>query len=262
MKITCLCEDTLFSERFFCEHGLSLYIETNNKKILFDMGQTDVFYKNAKLLGVDLSQADIAVLSHGHYDHGGGIKTFLTINNSAKIYMSEHVFGDFYNSTGKYIGLDGNLKNNNRFVFCDGYKKLGEGLELLSLNKEDLTTSVDSAGLTMKKDGKVIPDDFMHEQYLKITENGKTYLFSGCSHMGVVNIAKHFRPDALIGGFHLIKQNAVKDNPTLNMTADNLNDLNIRYYTCHCTGHQQYEILKEQMADNLYYCAAGQILEL
>lgn len=71
MKFITLAENTCKSEEFEAEHGLSLYIEACGKKILFDMGQTDMFSRNAKKLGAELSDVDIAVLSHGHYDHGG-----------------------------------------------------------------------------------------------------------------------------------------------------------------------------------------------
>ena len=74
MKITALLENKTNREDMLTEHGLSLYIETEKHKILFDMGQSDLFAKNAAALGIDLSSVDIAVLSHGHYDHGGGVK--------------------------------------------------------------------------------------------------------------------------------------------------------------------------------------------
>ena len=77
MRIISLVENTSVNDAIKAEHGLSLYIESKNYKILFDMGQTDLFLKNAKRLGVDLSQVDIAILSHGHYDHGGGLEEFL-----------------------------------------------------------------------------------------------------------------------------------------------------------------------------------------
>ena len=67
------------------EHGLSLFIETEEHKILFDMGQSDAFIKNALSLGIDIAKVDIAVISHGHYDHGGGLRYFLELNRSAPI---------------------------------------------------------------------------------------------------------------------------------------------------------------------------------
>lgn len=118
MRITALTENTS-KNGLLSEHGLSLYIETENRKILFDTGQSDLFSKNAETLGIDLSEVDLAVLSHGHYDHGGGLKKFLELNNTAKVYMNKHAFEPHYNGTEKYIGLDVCLKNNERIVFTD-----------------------------------------------------------------------------------------------------------------------------------------------
>ncbi|MBO5230600.1 MAG: MBL fold metallo-hydrolase [Clostridia bacterium] len=72
MIVKVLCENTSLCDSFGCEHGLSLYIESGERKILFDMGQTNLFEANAEKLGIDLAEIDFAVLSHGHYDHSGG----------------------------------------------------------------------------------------------------------------------------------------------------------------------------------------------
>ena len=81
MKIVTLLENTAGDAGLCAAHGLSLYIETPKHKILFDMGPDARFLDNAKKLGVDLSAVDIAVLSHGHYDHGGGLRAFCEINS-------------------------------------------------------------------------------------------------------------------------------------------------------------------------------------
>ena len=72
MKLTVLMENTTVREDLTAEHGLSLYIEANGKRILFDTGASATFADNAEKLGIDLSQVDLCILSHGHYDHGGG----------------------------------------------------------------------------------------------------------------------------------------------------------------------------------------------
>ena len=84
MIVKVLSENTTSSEKFESEHGLSLYIETGTHKVLFDTGSSDLFAKNAEKMGVDIASVDLAVISHGHYDHGGGLKTFLGINNRMK----------------------------------------------------------------------------------------------------------------------------------------------------------------------------------
>jgi 7,8-dihydropterin-6-yl-methyl-4-(beta-D-ribofuranosyl)aminobenzene 5'-phosphate synthase len=98
-------ENTSCREDLACEHGLRLYIETENHKILFDAGQSAAFAENAEKLGVDLRKVDLAVLSHGHYDHGGGLERFLEINQKAPVYVSSYAFEPHYSANG-YIGLD------------------------------------------------------------------------------------------------------------------------------------------------------------
>ena len=77
VKIVVLLENTTESSKLKCKHGLSLYAETEKHKILFDMGPNDFFLRNAETLGVDIADIDIAVISHGHVDHCGGLKYFL-----------------------------------------------------------------------------------------------------------------------------------------------------------------------------------------
>ena len=137
MKITVLTENTCPSGKYGSEHGLSLYIETQNKKILFDMGQTDIFAQNAKQLSVDLSLVDIAILSHGHYDHGGGLKAFCQLNDTAKICLRKGSFGDYValeeDGSLRYIGLDPTLQAYaDRLVFTEERAQLDEELLIFS----------------------------------------------------------------------------------------------------------------------------------
>ncbi len=253
MKITALVEN-VSSDGLVAEHGLSLFIESNGKKILFDMGQTDLFEKNAALLGIDLSEADIAVLSHGHYDHGGGLKPFLEINKKAHVYINQYAFEPHYNGMEKYIGLDTSLQNNERFIITGETTIIDENMTLYSCNEREKKFDLGSFGLNMKINGKMLPDDFRHEQYLIIEENGKRVLFSGCSHKSVLDIETRFRPDVFIGGFHFSK---LPCDETLADYAKYLGSFDTDYYTCHCTGTEQYEFMKKHM-DRLSYLACGQ----
>ena len=130
MKITSLLENTAARDDMRIEHGLSLLIETGTHRILFDMGQSDAFLQNAEILGESLETVDLAILSHGHYDHGGGLSSFLTINDHAPVYISRHAFGSYRNGTQKYIGLDPSLATHPRLVFTDGIQPIGEKLTL------------------------------------------------------------------------------------------------------------------------------------
>ncbi len=258
MKITVLTENTAKNENFKCEHGLSLYIETNDKKILFDAGQSDIFLKNSKTLGIDLGTVDLCILSHGHYDHGGGLKYFLEINNNAPIYINEHAFEPHYNGKGKYIGLNPVLKESKRLVISNDICKIDDNMTLYTCNDKALSYPIEPYGLTCLKNHEKSPEDFRHEQYLLINENGRKILISGCSHKGIVNIAEIFNPDILVGGFHFkdIEPNE-QGKEILKEKAQLLLKEKTTYYTCHCTGILQFDYLKEIMGNRVKYISAG-----
>ena len=117
IQITALVENTSADPRLGAEHGLSLYIETGAHHILFDMGQTALYAANARALGVDLAGVDLAVLSHGHYDHGGGLAHFLAANPGAPVYLSRYAFEPHYHGSTKNIGLEPALAQNLRLRF-------------------------------------------------------------------------------------------------------------------------------------------------
>ena len=257
MKITSLVENTKSREELGAEHGLSLYIETGEKRLLFDMGQTDMFEQNAKLLGLDLSKVDLAILSHGHYDHGGGLKRFLEINKTAPVYLSSYAFGEHFHGTFKYIGLNQELKKEKRLFFINSTLKIAEGITVYPRLEKEKKYLPDS-GLMRKEGDKFQEEDFRHEQYLLVEEGEKRVLFSGCSHGGILELAEKFSPDYLIGGFHFSKlpiDNRLEEYTNL------LGKLPVQYYTCHCTGKQQYDFMKEKMR-NLFYLAGGDVLEI
>ena len=89
MKITALVENTRISKQYKSKHGLSLYIQTKNHNILFDMGPNNLFMDNALICGLDITEVDIVILSHGHIDHGGGINNLLEYNKKATVYVQE-----------------------------------------------------------------------------------------------------------------------------------------------------------------------------
>ena len=255
MKLVTLMENTTCSEQLCCEHGLSLYLETRNHNILFDAGQSAAFADNARKLGVDLGKVDFAVLSHGHYDHSGGLGAFLEQNGSAPVYVSQWAFEPHWESDGRYVGVDQSLRDNSRIRYVGTQTELAEGMTLYRLE----TPPTDTAGLLVEENGERKPDDFRHEQYLLLEEQGKRILISGCSHKGILNIMEAFRPDILVGGFHFMK---ITDEKILEAAAKRLLEYDCVYYTGHCTGQTQYAYLKTLMGDKLHYLSTGTVLEI
>lgn len=118
MKIVTLVENSCGNENCIAEHGLSIYIETEKHKLLLDTGQTDAVVKNAKVLGIDLTAVDTVILSHGHYDHSGGILPFSKLNLSAQIIMQRSAAEPHYNGE-RYIGIDNDILKLPNVKFAD-----------------------------------------------------------------------------------------------------------------------------------------------
>jgi len=274
MIVKVLSENTTSSDKLGSEHGLSLYIETGTHKILFDTGASGLFAENAEKMGVDLTKVDLAVISHGHYDHGGGLKTFLCVNSQAKVYLHKKAFEPHYaNRPGgvkAYIGLDESLLPNERFVFCGDHFVIDHELELFSGIESKRLVPSGNLDLFMKDGTAFVQDNFAHEQNLIISENGKTLLIAGCAHNGIINIIDQFNvekgylPDYVIGGFHLYNH-GTKQNEAPNVVDEIGNILletHSQYYTCHCTGIESYHRLKAVMGEKICYISTGDQLTI
>ena len=275
MKVITLFENRTISKDYKNKHGLSLYIETSKHKILFDTGTDDTFANNAYKLGVKLEDIDIAVISHGHYDHGGGLETFLKLNSKANIYIGKGAFDShmlkLFGIIKYNIGLKKELISNNRFIFVDGMMKIDDELSLFGNVKGDkLIPKGNDKLLKEYSNGLVKKDDFEHEINLLINENSKYNLFCGCAHKGIINIIERAKDitdsdlQTVIGGFHLMKMKA-KDSETkgfLNELSSQLSSNNVEhYYTCHCTGEEAYSYLSDKMS-NLRELKTGMIIEV
>ena len=173
MKITVLMENTALEGCGLTpEHGLSLYIQYRGKKLLLDAGSSGKFADNAQTLGADLSGVELAVLSHGHYDHGDGLRRFFQVNDSAKAYIRPGANGPHF-SMGKngpyFIGLHREIwaGHQDRFVEVAQPRLLLEGAWLIPDTVRNPDFAGQGDGLLYKRgEDDFVPDDFRHEQSL------------------------------------------------------------------------------------------------
>lgn len=273
MKIIVLTDDTYGDENILAEHGLCMYIESAGNRILADTGATGIFLDNAERLSADISSVDTVFLSHGHYDHTGGLARFLSVNSKARILFQPGATDDFYSIRDDgphYIGSDKNLFESRHLMPTEGSYAINESISVFTGISGRRGFSSSNLRLKRMQNGIRVQDDFSHEQYLVVEEGGRTYLFSGCAHNGILNILDRFRelygknPDYVFSGFHFMKSSAytAEEEKNITDTARELKETGITFFTCHCTSFPAYWLMKPIMGENLHILCSGFIVNL
>lgn len=282
MKITTLIENTCPAgqDQLTPEHGLSLLIEFDETRLLFDTGVTDAFARNAERLSLNLRDIHDVIISHHHYDHGGGLSHILASNPDAKIYLKEAPKGALYLRAAwvlrKYIDLDKNLLREypERFTFVQDFQEILPRVYILPQILQNHPHPEGNRYLFEKDGSRWQRDDFQHELILVVREQNGLVVFSGCSHNGILNMIETVIDQfddvpikAVIGGFHLI------GFPRLNTMGGSrleIEDLGRKllsygvgqYYTGHCTGQKAYQALETVMGKRIEALHTGKIFNI
>lgn len=276
MRITVLVENTGPSE-FKIEHGLSLYIEFNDKKYLLDAGPSDSFFKNAHALSIDLGRVDKAVLSHGHYDHGDGFMVFLNQYKDKVVYGAKNIFDDYYSGSGgsvHYIGLSSKLKQmKNRFNTISKDTKIDEKIYLILDDVSNTKEIGVQKKLYKKVDDVLQPDNFNHELSLVFDTPKGLVICNSCSHAGLESIVDNIKKRlnkpvyAYVGGLHM--KSTKNHIETSSFTEEQIQNLcifikkNIQYVlTGHCTGNVSYDLLKKYLKNRIDFLTTGKTIEI
>ena len=274
MKICFLTENKTEHEGILAEHGLSLYIETGGKKILFDSGATDTFAHNAEKMNIDLSAVDFAMVSHGHYDHTGGFPLFMKINDKAPLYLHR-------NAMRKSHGTEnGRIEKNHcgirwseeefssmekRIVRTDGPVKITNDIIITGTVPKAEGFVPSERFYYRDESGEFVEDDMSHEQCLVIRENGGLYIFSGCCHRGAVSSLKAGQrmfpgmPVKLFAaGMHLYGA----DEETRKAVIDTMQKEAVeKIMPVHCTGIRAICEMKERWKDRCVIAVAGDVFD-
>lgn len=258
------------------EHGFSAWIEVGEQRILFDTGQGIALEKNAFQLGIDLGQATVLVLSHGHYDHTGGIPVFLAANTTAPVLsgcsLNTLRFSCHPDQVARAIGIGdatvrvlGALPAHRRTELqAPHYLAPFIGI---SGPIPRLTSFEDTGGPFFLDEEKQRPDTIDDELAMWIETSAGLVILTGCCHAGLVNTVNHIRTvsgteriHGIVGGFHLLQASEHRLEQTVAFIADCAPDFLI---PCHCTGQHVVDRLLREFGSKLVHPGrSGQIHEL
>lgn len=262
ITITTLVENHVSKSDLLAEHGLSFMIEHPQGNILFDVGQSDVFAKNAKKMGFDISKVDQLVISHGHYDHLGGLPHFIENNNAAPIFLkNETLTPKFHNE--KYIGVSKHINvKNPRFQFVSEPTEIAQNIYLMPKVENYFPLDLNRKNFFVEGHKQ---DVFNDEMFLVFDDGEELTVLSGCSHNGITNMLEtatiYFNKPIVrvIGGFHL-KNASFK---TIEHVGNYFNEKNVsQINTCHCTGLTGFNQLSKHCTGQVNYNEVSSVIEI
>ena len=282
MRVTTLIENGTLEGRedLKAEFGLSLHIRRGDLQILFDTGASGAFADNAERLGIDLGTVDLAVLSHHHYDHGGGLQRFLAVNDRARVHLRASGWAPrFFRSLvviKRPIGLDPMLFDRfaHRFELLTASAEIAPGVVLLTRIGAHHPRPQGNRHLWVERGGSLVPDPFEHELVLVVRDDDGIVVFTGCSHHGILNMIESARTrfpgvpvKAVFGGFHLIgvpffdsMAASREEVEAIGRTILELTSGTV--YTGHCTGRRAFGVLRGVMGSALQPFATGSSVEV
>lgn len=283
LKLTILVENTVRRHGLLAEHGLAMWIEFGAQRILFDTGQTGILRHNARQLGISLGSADSIVLSHGHYDHTGGLTAVPLSEGSRHADAAGmgkgppdrvRVFAHAQALTDKYVcrKLDTN-RDVGMPLYAREVLQRSTDLTLVTSPTEIFesgfvtgpiprrTDFEDTGGAFYKDSACKHPDDLVDDQALYIDTPDGVVVILGCAHAGVINTLHYVKEltgakpiRAVIGGMHL----SVARGARMDRTISALREMEVKeLYPLHCTGPHALGRFLHEFPDHVSICPVG-----
>ena len=269
VKISILMENqarmSSLDKAFLAQHGLSVFVDAG-KRILFDAGATSIFMHNAKLLGIDLEVTDVVILSHGHWDHSDGLKSFQPMGPKKLLVAHPQIFADRYRATGEYIGAGFTQQEaadrfelfltKEPYLFDDNIYFLGEIPRVNDFEAKQ-TKFFYLDGQEKR------PDFIMDDSGLAIRTAKGLVIVTGCSHAGICNIVEYAKEvcnedkiHVVLGGFHLLDKGEQLEKTIAYFLENPVDQL----YPMHCTGPPALSRLYQ--AFGIRKLCAGDVIEI
>ena len=273
VRITALAENTVLGGGLLGEHGLSLLIEADGRRVLFDTGQGKVWLRNARRLGVDRQELDAVVLSHGHYDHTGGLAQVLAHARAAPVFLHPAAIQPKYarmeEPPHRRIGLPGSSLRALRahaagVVWSQGPVEVCPGLHVTG--EIPRRTGFEDAGGPFFLDQECTrPDPLQDDQALWVASRAGLVVVLGCAHAGVINTLRHVarlagkrQVHAVLGGMHLGRASAER----IERTIQALEEFRVQVVApCHCSGWEAVTRLRHRCGARVREFVTGSALE-
>ncbi|MDX9788745.1 MAG: MBL fold metallo-hydrolase [Desulfobacterales bacterium] len=273
--ITILSENYVGKSGLMGEHGFSALIESAKGRFLFDTGPGRSLPYNAEKLHINLKTIDKIFLSHGHYDHTGGLKWAIEQAGPIRVVASKHLFI-------KHMGMDLTQPSKPpfyagcpfsqqelealgaEFLFLNQTTKIGDGVWFLTNYPRTVETVPEDARLVRMENGQIVPDDIPDDSSLLIETDTAPILILGCTHSGIINTLLHLKNDmgisklkAVIGGTHLM----ASDESAVERAMDMLDEFSVEMIgTAHCTGFKATVLIATRFKERFVLAAAGSVI--
>ena len=273
IRIVTLSENTVCAGRYLAEWGLSILVETEKVKVLLDTGASVSAQHNADLMGIDLRDIDKIILSHGHYDHTGGLAETLNNARPTRVFVHPEALVDKYarneNGTSRVIGIPAEsrsaLAHRAEIHLTTSPTEVGEGLWATGPIPRH-TDFEDTGGPFFKDAACKQPDELIDDQAAFVETPDGIVVILGCAHAGIINTLWYVREllpgrpiHTAIGGTHLVTANESR----MSRTVESLREFDIqRLVPLHCTGFPAAARLWKDFPNRVSMCPVGTRLNL